>query len=410
MTENPCTNQRGIFWFTQGVGWSFHNLVFKCWPGLDFYLDGGNGYGIYFIYFSFPFFLPRCLSVLGFVINIDTLIMMVPEQLRHQQYICTYRFSQDHLELLFNSIRAAGGWNNNPNASQLRSIFRHLMVRCGVTPSTSGNVTHQDGTVSLAAVELSCVIPAEDTEDLPCPFANLPAVLSDHSYLPTRFGSLVDNALVYISGFVVKGVLKKLPCAVCRMSLVGEAIPSSFDSSYHLLNLRNKGGLVIPSKGTIKVVRSAEKYIRQHDYAGPVAVLPQIKTLHCLNQLVRADIGSEDVFQLGKHIQDTQYGIDNHHYDTITLVVSTFYKVRMHHIAKLDTFKLQMGNSRKKIKQNHPVPRLLNIKSVVHSVPKNIVLQTSEKKIEMFKINACIHCTLPYCMLSSFCSPCSVSL
>ncbi|KAL2098357.1 hypothetical protein ACEWY4_007564 [Coilia grayii] len=62
--------------------------------------------------------------------------------------------------------------------------------------STSGNVTHQDGTVSLAAVELSCVIPAEDTEDLPCPFANLPAVLSDHSYLPIRFGSLVDNALV----------------------------------------------------------------------------------------------------------------------------------------------------------------------------------------------------------------------
>ena len=45
---------------------------------------------------------------MGFAINIDTLMLMCPELLQSQQYICTYRFSQDHLELLFNSIRASG--------------------------------------------------------------------------------------------------------------------------------------------------------------------------------------------------------------------------------------------------------------------------------------------------------------
>ena len=57
----------------------------------------------------------RFLSVLCFIINnIDTLMMMMMMMmmilllLEGQQYILTYRFSQDHLELLFNSIRASG--------------------------------------------------------------------------------------------------------------------------------------------------------------------------------------------------------------------------------------------------------------------------------------------------------------
>lgn len=30
-------------------------------------------------------------------------------------YVLTYKFSQDHLELLFGQIRQRGGLNNNPN-------------------------------------------------------------------------------------------------------------------------------------------------------------------------------------------------------------------------------------------------------------------------------------------------------
>ncbi|RXN13213.1 THAP domain-containing 6-like protein [Labeo rohita] len=87
------------------------------------------------------------LSVLGFVINIDTFMRMIPELLQVQRYVLTYRFSQDHLELLFNSIRASGGWNNNPSARQFQAIFRRLMVRCGVSPGETGNVAAQDSTV-----------------------------------------------------------------------------------------------------------------------------------------------------------------------------------------------------------------------------------------------------------------------
>ena len=50
----------------------------------------------------------------------------------------------------------------------------------------------------------------------------------------------------------------KMTCDVCRASLVTDAVavPVTFDQSYHLLELRNNGGLMIPSKGTVKVSKN----------------------------------------------------------------------------------------------------------------------------------------------------------
>ncbi len=105
------------------------------------------------------------------------------------------------------------------------------MVLCSVSPSTSGNVAAQDETMPLSAVEMSSALAAEETEELPSPLVNISAIGCDHGYLPTCFGGLVDNALMY--------------------------------QSYHMLTLKNKGGQMIPSEGTVKVVRSALPFIHQ---------------------------------------------------------------------------------------------------------------------------------------------------
>ena len=99
---------------------------------------------------------------------------------------------------------------------------------------------------------------------------------------------------------------------------------------------------MIPSEGTVKVVRSAERYIRQ-------SVSGQAVSVSVIKQFVRAEIGSDDVFLLKEHIQETQFGIDNHHFSLLSLVVSVFHKLRLHHIAKLSTLKFQSGNSRKRL-------------------------------------------------------------
>ncbi|KAK7144229.1 hypothetical protein R3I94_010598 [Phoxinus phoxinus] len=248
---------------------------------------------------------------------------MVPVLLEGQRYVLTYRFSQDHSELLFNSIRASGGWNNNPNASQFKYIFRKLMARCGVVKACRGNVTAQDDTESLPAViDTSTSLSAVDMssaageEDLPSPFADIPALVHDHSYLPVRFDGLVDNALVYISGFVVQRALKKLSCDVCCASLVTDAASAIKDQSYHRLTLKNNGVLVIPSEGTVRVVRAAEWVIRQA--SGSTRRSQPIKLLEVV-YIVRKRIGSEDVFVLGEHIGEMQYGIDSHHHMLLKL-------------------------------------------------------------------------------------------
>ena len=107
--------------------------------------------------------------------------------------LVTYRFSQDHVELLFNAIRRAGGWNNNPSCTQFAYIYRRILARAEVAPSNTGNVTVQDGS------EL------EECD------TTLPPVLETDSLIDagSLFGSLyLKNATVYIAGWVVQ----KLKC------------------------------------------------------------------------------------------------------------------------------------------------------------------------------------------------------
>ena len=92
------------------------------------------------------------------------------------------------------------------------------MARCGVVrPSSKGNVTTQDDTETLPAEAMSSApqsyhidtsksnlsavdMSSAEGEDLPSPFADIPAFVHDHSYLPKHFDGLVENVLVYISG------------------------------------------------------------------------------------------------------------------------------------------------------------------------------------------------------------------
>jgi hypothetical protein len=88
----------------------------------------------------------RSLSVIGFVVNINSLAEMAPRLLSvsEMKYLLTYKFSQDHLELYFSCVWRAGGWNNNPSAKQYAAIHRRLLSRAGVSIGTTGNVLPQE--------------------------------------------------------------------------------------------------------------------------------------------------------------------------------------------------------------------------------------------------------------------------
>ena len=57
------------------------------------------------------------------------------------KYILTYKFSQDHLELLFACIRGKNGFNNNPNVQQLKSSLKKILLRNSIIGSKQGRRT-----------------------------------------------------------------------------------------------------------------------------------------------------------------------------------------------------------------------------------------------------------------------------
>ena len=66
----------------------------------------------------------RKTGFVGFLLAIESLKLLFKELVEGEKapinYLLTYKFSQDHLELFFGAIRSAGGFNNNPTAQHIR--------------------------------------------------------------------------------------------------------------------------------------------------------------------------------------------------------------------------------------------------------------------------------------------------
>ncbi|CAB4038383.1 THAP domain-containing 9, partial, partial [Paramuricea clavata] len=81
--------------------------------------------------------------IVGFVATIKSTINMANEMFSLKEnpfaYLLTYKFSQDHMELLFSCIRSKGGWNNNPNSMQLKYALRKMLFTNAVKASKNSN-------------------------------------------------------------------------------------------------------------------------------------------------------------------------------------------------------------------------------------------------------------------------------
>lgn len=67
------------------------------------------------------------LAVLGLMICIKSLMVLYDDLILTQdmlQYIPVYKISQDHIELLFSTIRSQGDCNNNPTVRQFKAAYK----------------------------------------------------------------------------------------------------------------------------------------------------------------------------------------------------------------------------------------------------------------------------------------------
>ncbi|KAH9640876.1 hypothetical protein HF086_015215 [Spodoptera exigua] len=78
---------------------------------------------------------------LGTLININSLKYLYAKLIGEKQlvFLPTYKLSQDHLEMLFSSIRMQGGFNDNPNVRQFKGCYKKLLAHLEVRCLTTGN-------------------------------------------------------------------------------------------------------------------------------------------------------------------------------------------------------------------------------------------------------------------------------
>jgi len=196
---------------------------------------------------------------LGFICDIEAASnlfqdLVVPKSL---EYLLTYKFSQDHLELFFACVRSHVGANDNPSCRQFEVIFKRFLVHQDIRV-TNGNCTPRDATCFLAMSSgvlkstkrkhhCESILKISSHEDIP-----------DAGHLLQSLSEYKENVIAYISGYVVKMVEKSISCEECILSL--HSTGGSMDH-FGLLQRKKYGRLIEASTDVIKVCTEAERLL-----------------------------------------------------------------------------------------------------------------------------------------------------
>lgn len=275
----------------------------------------------------------RKTGFLGFLIDIQAIIFIYREYVANGNldFLSTYKLSQDHLEIFFSAIRAKGGFNNNPTATQFKSAFKRLLVHGELKHLTSGNC------IPLSHINiLMCKRPEmainktsdrnrmiDDNQNLDDNFQEELAeeiVNNDHDYLtdPTRITEYSRRVIIYIAGFVVKALKKQIKCCDCLSLLTAP------DKNIHTLQYKkDKGGLHYPSESVIQLCEIAEKAHRAHKITTKQDHMHYLLQT-CLKRSIGVKLFSED--HQPEHLD--HYGL------LIKSICKKYLNVRIHYYTK----------------------------------------------------------------------------
>jgi len=85
----------------------------------------------------------RKTGYVGFCVRIDSVLRVYEYLTGNTQFgfkfLCTFKFSQDNLELFFGKVRRLCGCNNNPSVRQFISAYRKLIVHRDLQDVMRGN-------------------------------------------------------------------------------------------------------------------------------------------------------------------------------------------------------------------------------------------------------------------------------
>ena len=138
-----------------------------------------------------------------------------------------YKFSQDHIELLFGQIRSMGGFNNNPTVRQFSAAYKSLLIFNDIMDTLRGNClplesvpilsvsSCRENIASVQRINASSLknrVLDDIAEEHPNNENNYVYIPSNHHL--SRCSNKID---AYIAGFVVFKLKKNLCIAMSAL-------------------------------------------------------------------------------------------------------------------------------------------------------------------------------------------------
>ncbi|XP_069834805.1 DNA transposase THAP9 isoform X2 [Dendropsophus ebraccatus] len=268
---------------------------------------------------DFLFQTSRAWCTVGLLVNIASISELLPRLLMDHDYITTYRFRTYHLKEFFNCVTRKGGSEVRPTALDVNHRIEKLWSRCGFV---NLSMEHDLGFLHTT-LEQSLSL-----QHIPYPFEDSSIKPSCHVYQ----SCLLDNAGMYIAGWVVRKAFKQLVCNKCRWSLVSSNPPQDFTSAYHLLQVHGGIAHFVPSNGTVRTVQTAERelyyMLKDGRYKHSISAL-------MLEHHLLSTLGPTDIFDLKEHVSQTEVGIDNHYFQLLRLIASLYYELKEPYITSI---------------------------------------------------------------------------
>ena len=208
----------------------------------------------------------RKTGFVGFLVAIESVKLLFTELVERDEapmnYLLTYKFNQDHLELFFGAIRSADGFSNNPTAQQFTAAYKRLLMRSTIEGG-KGNCQKLDPTSILHIINDTCNTNKEDVSITSAALIRKydlteRSPISDHDYAIPNTSNLSEfkqASISYIAGYVAKMAEKKILCMPCCKALgsVNHQAESIF------LKLKDRGSLFKPTQSVITICEETEK-------------------------------------------------------------------------------------------------------------------------------------------------------
>lgn len=195
------------------------------------------------------------------ILDISTEIFKNNESFK---YILSYKFSQDHLEILFSKIRGRHGFNNNPTCQQFTYAMKQILLHTDIKASINSNCFEFDAEYATSIFPLMWKKKKQDNMFNDLESENDDEYNNDfHEISLKKHDTVSDYIIYYISGYIVKK-LKYLNCKSCILNL--KNIESEHNYAHKetfstFLNFCNNGGLVKPSASVFSICKETEKQL-----------------------------------------------------------------------------------------------------------------------------------------------------